>query len=366
MIIWGSKAVEKVTQAGHFFCPNCRSDTTFARITVARYFTLYFAPLFETRKLGEYVRCGRCAAQLSPRVLAFSRADLQRALEPWKCPACGNQNPPNAGACLSCHKSRASIPPPIPTVPPAASSGPVESPPGPGAWTFANPPPSSSSKPPPPPRRGTYSPPPVPIPKGSNKRIWIVVGSCVVALIGLIVAVSIRNFKRNNYVGIPGGSELVAAQKSLINDRNGVALGNNSQAIQMASDLSEILADKRTILITGKDDPSRDLIHARFVVHCQFGRDRCAFLVHVPNITNYTAEAETAMAQVAFNEAQKLLRIANQPGMREVAVGLRGHDYYAVVLEGRYFPEMETPANAAREVSRHRFAEPELCRFFAP
>ncbi|MDR3402591.1 MAG: zinc-ribbon domain-containing protein [Chthoniobacter sp.] len=126
MIIWGSKGVEKTLPGGNFFCPKCRLDAAYTRIRVARYFTLYFIPLFETRVLGEYVRCGHCASNLSTQVLSFSREQILLALEPWKCESCNNQNPTSENQCLGCGAARRSGPPPLPSGPPPPP--PAESP----------------------------------------------------------------------------------------------------------------------------------------------------------------------------------------------------------------------------------------------
>ena len=71
MIIWGSK--NKATQVGDgvFFCPSCRGETGYRFMRVARYFTLYFIPLFQTQQLGEYVNCDRCDGNFKPEILTW-------------------------------------------------------------------------------------------------------------------------------------------------------------------------------------------------------------------------------------------------------------------------------------------------------
>lgn len=69
MIIWGSKGREIDIAAGHFNCPQCETQTPFQHKRVARYFTLYFIPLFQMEDLGEYVECRACGQAYKPEVL---------------------------------------------------------------------------------------------------------------------------------------------------------------------------------------------------------------------------------------------------------------------------------------------------------
>jgi hypothetical protein len=73
MIIWGSKGKSKTIDTGTFYCPNCKSHQLFKHERVSRYFTLYFIPLFETKKLGEYIECQTCLKTFKPEVLQFRR-----------------------------------------------------------------------------------------------------------------------------------------------------------------------------------------------------------------------------------------------------------------------------------------------------
>lgn len=71
MIIWGSTGKEKEVSRGHFFCPQCEQERAYKLIRVARYFTLYFIPLFETENLGEFVKCVYCNQGYKPEVLDY-------------------------------------------------------------------------------------------------------------------------------------------------------------------------------------------------------------------------------------------------------------------------------------------------------
>ena len=71
MIIWGSRSREKEISSGQFYCPNCDTLRPYKFKRVGKYFTLYFIPLFETQKLGEYVECQYCHQTFEPKVLNY-------------------------------------------------------------------------------------------------------------------------------------------------------------------------------------------------------------------------------------------------------------------------------------------------------
>ncbi len=70
MIIWGSRGREVLCSKGKFYCPHCKSITKYERKRAARYFTLYFIPIFQTRNLGEWVECQSCFLRFDPQVLS--------------------------------------------------------------------------------------------------------------------------------------------------------------------------------------------------------------------------------------------------------------------------------------------------------
>jgi zinc-ribbon family len=71
MIIWGSRGREKVLGSGQFYCPQCNTTRSYKHKRLAKYFTLYFIPLFQTEDLGEYVQCDHCKQTYKPEVLTY-------------------------------------------------------------------------------------------------------------------------------------------------------------------------------------------------------------------------------------------------------------------------------------------------------
>jgi hypothetical protein len=70
MIIWGSTGREIVLDRGQFFCPQCQAKRSYKHLRLARYFTLYFIPLFQTQNLGEYIKCEDCKQTFKKEVLS--------------------------------------------------------------------------------------------------------------------------------------------------------------------------------------------------------------------------------------------------------------------------------------------------------
>ncbi len=69
MIIWGSRVRYKNLDQGSFFCPKCHDQRQYVRKQAARYFTLYFIPIFPIQQLGELVECQTCHVAFEPGVL---------------------------------------------------------------------------------------------------------------------------------------------------------------------------------------------------------------------------------------------------------------------------------------------------------
>lgn len=71
MIIWGTRGRETEIGTGTFYCPKCDNQRPFTRKKVGSYFTLFFVPLFEIKKLGEYLQCAECNTTFKPEVLSI-------------------------------------------------------------------------------------------------------------------------------------------------------------------------------------------------------------------------------------------------------------------------------------------------------
>ena len=111
------------------------------------------------------------------------------------------------------------------------------------------------------------------------------------------------------------------------------ALGNNDEAIALAKQYSVAMKAARQMFFTGSDKNKLSFTKGEFVTYCNLLPDRCAFVVHVPQLRNYTSDAETEMAEMAWRMAVNVLR--ERPGLpKELAIGIRGPMNFGRILIG--------------------------------
>ncbi|WP_022703873.1 TerB family tellurite resistance protein [Pseudorhodobacter ferrugineus] len=80
-IVWGFKGRPSETAVGRFYCPDCGDHRNYRKMTVKRWFTLYWIPLFQTSTLGDYIECKTCKATYSEQVLNFDPITSQQKFE---------------------------------------------------------------------------------------------------------------------------------------------------------------------------------------------------------------------------------------------------------------------------------------------
>ena len=71
MIIWGTRGRERILSSGQFHCPKCDKRSPYQHKRVARYFTLFFIPIFPIQTLGEHIVCKTCNQSYKPEVLNY-------------------------------------------------------------------------------------------------------------------------------------------------------------------------------------------------------------------------------------------------------------------------------------------------------
>ncbi|MFZ5879129.1 MAG: zinc-ribbon domain-containing protein [Chloroflexota bacterium] len=70
MIIYGYRHKEIEQNTGVFQCPSCGEQRAYKRMKIARYFTLFFIPLFPLGTKGEFVECQVCRRKYQPDILS--------------------------------------------------------------------------------------------------------------------------------------------------------------------------------------------------------------------------------------------------------------------------------------------------------
>lgn len=69
LLIFGTKIRERILQVVLFACPQCGVDRQGARVSLRRWFTLFFLPIVPLGELGEAVRCDTCRRMFDTDVL---------------------------------------------------------------------------------------------------------------------------------------------------------------------------------------------------------------------------------------------------------------------------------------------------------
>lgn len=71
MIIFGSRTMPSTQNQGIFHCPRCSTQKSYRRISMNRWFTLYFIPVIPMGSAGEYIECTSCAGTYATEVLSY-------------------------------------------------------------------------------------------------------------------------------------------------------------------------------------------------------------------------------------------------------------------------------------------------------
>jgi len=65
IVILGIRDRQVELSSGQFYCPKCDTTRQYKHKRAARYFTLFFIPLFQIETLGEFVECQSCRQTFS-------------------------------------------------------------------------------------------------------------------------------------------------------------------------------------------------------------------------------------------------------------------------------------------------------------
>jgi hypothetical protein len=343
MIIWGSKAKVRQIGSGKFFCPNCLAESPHAHFRISRYFTLYFIPLFPTSALGQYVKCETCGREFPDTVLTCTREEILKATEPWTCSKCKNRNPRSTARCLAC-----------------------------GA-TQAQPPPLPSSLPPPIPSAPSAVPPVIPARPGPRARLSLaskaVIGAASFLLLLFLGFFGLRVFQLAKYMRQPHPAT-ATGEFYRATDRIGphgeTASGNSTEASGLAEKMVAAMTAIRAAHFTVSTEKSLIDQRDNFKIYCDLRSDQCVFLVHVPELRRFQAEAKASLGNYAWRAAREVLQTShatNQP--MKLGLGLRGVISYDRVMIGSYTPGVGAANLRAAEVKEGFGCEKHLAPWFA-
>lgn len=130
-----------------------------------------------------------------------------------------------------------------------------------------------------------------------------------------------------------GQKALAAVEVALISRHAEVAQGNDDRARAMAKQFAQAMKMGRMAFFTEPESDKKTLSDGQFVTYCSLLPGRCAFVVHVPQLRNYSSEAKVEMAEMAWRMAVGVLQ-DQKVEVKEVAVGIRGLMDFGPILVG--------------------------------
>ena len=191
-----------------------------------------------------------------------------------------------------------------------------------------------------------------------TRRTTAIVG--VAALIALAVGgfvvfrvVRLVQYMRSERsVPRPGEAGFRAANAQIHVNRGTKAFGNTPEAVELARAYSEAHKAMRESYFEGGRRGELAAAKGEFLVYCQLRQDACVFLVHVPELRQYTGEAKDALRTLSWRAAQSVLGANGASGDRELLVALRGAILFESILAGRSQGEPVVYTDGMRELRR--------------
>lgn len=165
--------------------------------------------------------------------------------------------------------------------------------------------------------------------------------------------------EKSELIAQPGHAAFLAANNLLAGRSQGIAHGNNPEAQELAKTLSSRLKDAREMGIESrKSAPIVSLTHGDFLTYCLLTKDSCVFMVHVPDLRQFSPEAKDFITEEAWVAALDITK-THKADLRTLAVGLRGVLLYDRVASRR----MDASENPASLKPGYVFGDSE-CRQF--
>jgi hypothetical protein len=198
--------------------------------------------------------------------------------------------------------------------------------------------------PPPLPAVPPVIPPIIPQPPQKFRMPWFVkIIFVLVALffsfLGFRVVQLALHVRDNPVAKAPGEAEFREANRTIIANRGTVAFGNSAAAIALAERYANDLKLLRESLFTEGKKDALSLAKGEFLTFCQRTETACVFLVHVPELRRFTEEAKASLVELAWLNAQAVLKNSSQPPPATVAIGVKGAVLYEAIWVGKFAPD---------------------------
>lgn len=173
----------------------------------------------------------------------------------------------------------------------------------------------------------------------TSNWLWWVLGSAVALMVMLQVGMLTLGKRVRLHEARTAEGRFRAASRRLDVYRGETGFGSSPQAIALAQRYSSNLKRLRTDLFDGGKPDDFSISHHEFLTYCELHDDKCALIVHVPELRRFSDKAKVSLGELAWFTAQSTLdsQNAGKPGMK-LAVALRGVAIYDRALLGVYRP----------------------------
>jgi hypothetical protein len=137
----------------------------------------------------------------------------------------------------------------------------------------------------------------------------------------------------------PGEAEFREANRLIISASSGkIAHGNNRDGEALAATFSSGLSTLRHEFFTKGNEKAFSISKGEFLTYCQWNGDSCIFLVHVPELRRFDADAKKALAELAWMNAHGVVK-TRKPPPKTVGLGIKGAVLYETIWLGDYQTE---------------------------
>lgn len=206
-------------------------------------------------------------------------------------------------------------------------------------------------------------------PKATTSQwLWWVLGSAVALMVILEIGLLTvgKSHRRNQHETRTAGARFRSASRQIDVYRGDTGFGNSTQAVAVARKYSTNLKMLRTGLFDGGKADGFSMTHHEFLTYCELQDDKCAIIVHVPELRRFTEKAKASLGELSWLTAQSTLESQNagKPGMK-LAVALRGVAIYDRALLGVYQPGTDS-TNMPSETITGLDIEERLFPWFEP
>jgi hypothetical protein len=190
----------------------------------------------------------------------------------------------------------------------------------------------------------------------------------VVARITLICAPIIIWFMvlhKPAFLSRPGERAFRKADKEILINHGTIAFGNSTEAQAMALEYSKNWKIISASFFTNSDSYAVSLTDGDFLTYCHLDPNNCVFLVHVPQLGKLEPDAKKSIEDLAWMNAQAILRTNSAHPPTNLGVGIKGVLSYDSIMIGNYVSEpTHSPGGDGLKI-RSRFQGYLLYPFFA-